>query len=76
MEFRDFDVQDNEIVILLNQYEAEKYRKLLNLLFKDIFHKNGPIVVHRLASRPLMATTQVNVYCFILRVFYVFNAFW
>ena len=24
-----------------------------------MFHKNGPIFVHRLAARPLMATTQM-----------------
>ena len=49
MEFRDFD---NEIGIWLDQSEAEKYIKLLNLLINNIFHKIVPICVRRLAARP------------------------
>ena len=54
-----FYVQNDEIGILLDQSEAEKYVKLLNILFHNNFHINGSIFVHRLAARPLMATTQI-----------------
>ena len=59
MEFQGSDVKNYKIGILLNHSEAEKYIKLLNLLFYNIFHRNGPTFVHRLAARPLMANTHV-----------------
>ena len=55
----DFLVQNNKIAILLNQFEAEKSLELLNVLFNNMFHKNGPFFVRRLLARPLMATTHV-----------------
>ena len=56
MESRDF----YEIGILLDQPEAETYIKFLNLLFNNMFHKNNPTFVHRLAARPLMANSHMS----------------
>ena len=59
MNCRDLYVLNNEIGILLDQSEAEKYIKLLNLLFANTLHRTDTIFVHRLAARPLMATTHM-----------------
>ena len=40
--------------------EQNNSSELLNLLFNNMFHKNGPFVVHRLLARPLTAITHLT----------------